>query len=117
MSLQALAAKLRADRLATATAATETMNKNETVAKVADVAVAVPQISKIALTSPRPSKEVSPEAVEARPATSDADGERLKQATLAFKASPFGGLAAIRALIRKSAWMYGGLSPCSPGTA
>ncbi len=84
MSLQSLAAKLRNERLATATTAapaTEARNRGGTVADVAGLAVAVPQTAKIDL-SPAASFDV-PRAL------SNADAERLKQAAQAFRAGPF----------------------------
>lgn len=75
MSLHDLAAKIRAERLAAASApATVSPLFPSTVAAVAAVAVAEPKTSKI---------EIVPQA----PACADA--ERLKQATLAFRSSPF----------------------------
>ena len=75
MSLHDLAEKIRAKRLAAASApATVSPLFPSTVAAVAAVAVAEPKTSKI---------EIVPQA----PACADA--ERLKQATLAFRSSPF----------------------------
>jgi hypothetical protein len=90
MSLKAFAAKLRAERLATATTATpatDPWNESDTVAGVATVAVAVPQFSKTLLSSPGSQIPASKQAAEAPIANTD--GERLRQATLAFRSSPF----------------------------
>lgn len=87
MSLHALAANIRAERLAaaaSATPATVSPLSSSSVAEVAGVAVAEPQTQKIAFASPKPLGA----ARAAHP-----DGERLRQATLAFQSGPFAGQA------------------------
>ena len=82
MILQALITKLRAEQLAAATTATfaaEAQNNGATVAEVAGVAVAKPKTSRIIIAPPQ---------------APSVDGERLKQATLAFQSSPFAEEAA-----------------------
>ncbi|MGA7325068.1 MAG: hypothetical protein WBX25_11425 [Rhodomicrobium sp.] len=88
MSLQALAAKIRAERLATAaTAAPATVPPSfqPSVAEVATVAVAKPQPSKIVIASP----QAMPGPSGGGAGQPNADGERLEQATFTFQSSPF----------------------------
>jgi hypothetical protein len=83
MSLQALAAKLRAGRLATAasaTLATETGSKADSVAEVAAVAVAIPPTRNISSLS---STGTQAETAETLAAASNPDGEPLKETPVA----------------------------------